>query len=244
MAREVLIGRNARDRGILTNGKALASGSRAAYNGTMKKPSLKLVLNAILLAAMLATAGSAQAQTHRRHERSSPENDRPAPAVPVDKRDSVVAAPGPYMGRPYWLALAQCGGIYFKLNVLYTEIAVRARAIKPDPTLNNDATKKLNDAIRATTIYYTAAERFLMNDRGIERLDAVLIYADQARAAGDRAAGDHVASERSKGAADDPAAVTAAIGSALNAAKSCPVLYQACQAAYPKACSDQLAPTS
>ena len=156
----------------------------------------------------------------------------------------MVAAPGPYTGRPYWLGLAQCGGIYFKLNVLYTEIAVRARAIKPDPTLNNDATKKLNDAIRATTIYYTAAERFLMNDRGIERLDAVLIYADQARAAGDRASGDRGPSERSKGPIDDPATINAEIGATLNAVKSCPVLYQACQAAYPKACSDQLAPTS
>jgi hypothetical protein len=212
----------------------LASGSRPAYNGIMAKPIAKLTLRAALLATLLAAAISAQAQTHRRHERAQPENDRPAPAVPIDKRDSVVAAPGPYMGKPYWLGLAQCGGIYFKLNVLYTDIAVRARAIKPDPTLNNDVTKKLNDAINLTTTYYRAAERFLMNDRGVERLDAVLVYADQARAAGDRF----------KTAGDDPNAVNAAIGSALSAAKSCPVLYQACQAAYPKACSDQLTPTS
>ncbi len=200
----------------------------------MTKSTGKWALKVAVLAAMLAAATSAQAQTHRRHERLSPENERPAPAVPVDKRDSVVTAPGAYMGKPYWLALAQCGGIYFKLNVLYTEIAVRARAIKPDPTLNNDVTRKLNEAINVATTYYTAAERFLMNDRGIERLDAVLVYADQARAAGDRF----------KAPGDDRNAVNVAIGAALNAAKACPVLYQACQSAYPKACSDPPAPIS
>ena len=73
--------------------------------------------------------------------------------------------------------------------MLYADIAVHARVIKPDPTLNNEATKKLNDAIKTATIFYTAAERFLMNDRGIERIDAVLVYSEQARAAGDRIKG-------------------------------------------------------
>jgi hypothetical protein len=185
-----------------------------------------------LLLALVAAATSAQAQTHRRHERLSPEAEKPAPAVTPDKRDSIVAAPGPDKGKPYWLALAQCGGIYFKLNVLYTNIAVHARVTKPDPTLNNEATKKLNDAIRTSTAFYIAAERFLMNDRGIERIDAVLVYNEQARAAGDRF----------KAASDEASAVNAAIGAAQNAAKSCPVLYQACQAAFPKACSDPLPP--
>src|SRR5581483_1990858 len=103
-----------------------------------------------------------------------------------------------------------------------------------DPTLNNDVTRKLNEAINVATTYYTAAERFLMNDRGIERLDAVLVYADQARAAGDRF----------KAPGDDRNAVNVAIGAALNAAKACPELYQACQSAYPKACSDPPAPIS
>jgi len=202
----------------------------------MSKPLAKttLLINTVLLVTVLASVISAQAQTHRRHERGSPDTNRPAPAVPADKRDSAVAAPGAYTGRPYWLALAQCGGIYFKLNVLYTTIAVRARVTKPDPTLNNEVTKKLNDAIKTATVYFTAAERFLMNDRGIERTDAVLVYYEQSRAAGDRF----------KGAGDDPAAVNTAINAASNAAKTCPALYQSCQAAYPKACSDQLGPTS
>jgi hypothetical protein len=193
-----------------------------------------LVLKAALLAAALAAAGSAQAQTHRRHEHLSPETEKLAAPVVPDRRDTIVTAPGADKGKPYWLALAQCGGIYFKLNVLYTDIAVRARVIKPDPTLNNEVTKKLNDAIRTTTTYYAAAERFLMNDRGIERTDAVLVYNDQARAAGDRF----------KSASDDTGAVNGAIDQALAATKSCPVLYQSCQAAHPKACSDPLAPTS
>jgi hypothetical protein len=198
----------------------------------MSKSTAKLawLVSAALLLTVLATATDALAQTHRRHERgSSSDSDRPAPAVAADKRDSVVAAPGPSMGRPYWLALAQCGGVYFKLNVLYTDIAVHARVTKPDPTLNNEVTKKLNDAIKTATVFYTAAERFLMNDRGIERIDAVLVYNDQARAAGDRIKGSDTA---------------AAILAGLNAAKACPALYQACQGANPKACSDQLAPTS
>jgi hypothetical protein len=178
----------------------------------------------------MVTMTSAQAQ-HRHRERGGPstDTDRPAPSVPADKRDSIVAAPGPYTGRPYWLALAQCGGIYFKLNVLYADIAVHARVVKPDPTLNNEVTKKLNDAIKTATTFYTAAERFLMGDRGIERIDAVLVYADQARAAGDRIKGSDT---------------SAAILAGQSAAKVCPVLYQACQAAYPKACSDQIAPVS
>jgi hypothetical protein len=209
----------------------LKFGSQRAYNRFMSKPfaNAVLLLKAILLVSLLATATTAQAQTRHRRERGSPDTDRPAPAVAADKRDSVVAAPGPYMGRPYWLALAQCGGIYFKLNVLYTDIAVHARVTKPDPTLNNEVTKKLNDAIKTATIFYSAAERLLINDRGIERIDAVLVYNDQARAAGDRIKGSDTA---------------AAIIAGLNAAKTCPALYHACQGAYPKACSDQLAPIS
>ena len=119
----------------------------------VKAALLCAVFGAVLI-AVIGTLTSAQAQTHRHRERgSATESDRPAPAVPADKRDSVVAAPGPYTGRPYWLALAQCGGIYFKLNVLYADIAVHARVIKPDPTLNNEVTKKLNEAIKTATIY-------------------------------------------------------------------------------------------
>jgi hypothetical protein len=158
-----------------------------------------------------------------RHERGSSDSDRPAPAVPADKRDSVVTKPGPYMGRPYWQTLAQCGGIYFKLNVLYTDIAVHARVTKPDPTLNNEVTKKLNDAIKTATVFFTAAERILMNDRGIERIDAVLVYDEQSRAAGSR---------------------LQTVDAALNAARSCPALYQACQEAYAKSCSEPLTPVS
>jgi hypothetical protein len=210
--------------------------AQPAYNGIMSNPDAKPVWRATaawlaaVLVAVVGTMTSAQAQ-HRHRERGGPatESDRPAPAVPADRRDSIVAAPGPYTGRPYWLALAQCGGIYFKLNVLYADIAVHARVIKPDPSLNNEATKKLNDAIRTATTFYTAAERFLMNDRGIERIDAVLVYGDQARAAGDRIKGSDT---------------MAAILAGQSTAKACVVLYQACQAAYPKTCSDQLAPVS
>ena len=192
---------------------------RPRYNHIMSK----IITTTILLGAALLAAIPADAQTHRRHERESKEVEHPVPAAPADKRDSVVAAPGTFTGRPYWLALAQCGGVYFKLNVLYTDIAVHARAVKPDPKLNAEYTKKLNDAIKTATAYFSGAERFLMTDRGLERVDAVLTYDGQSLAAGDR---------------------IKTIDAALNAAKACPALYQTCHEAYPKACSEALTPMS
>ncbi len=173
--------------------------------------------------AVVIAATSAQAQHRRRIEREPKQVEHPAPPASLDKRDRVVAAPSAFAGRPYWLALAQCGGIYFKLNVLYTDIAVHARAVKPDPTVNTEYTKKLNDAINAATVFFDSAGRFLMDDRGIERDDAVLIYDGQSRAAGDRAK---------------------TIDEALAAARSCPALYAACQQAHSKECSQDLAPLS
>jgi hypothetical protein len=175
----------------------------------------------ILLVAVLAAA-SVNAQTrHHRREREPKETERPVAAVSIDKRDTMVTLPAGFAGKPYWLALAQCGGAYFKLNVLYTALAVQARAVKPDPKLNTEYTRKLNDAIKTATAFFTGAERFLMTDRGIERIDAVLIYNEQSRVVADR---------------------IKTIDAALSAAKACPALYQACQDAHAKACSESLAP--
>jgi hypothetical protein len=182
------------------------------------------IARAALLLVALVAATSADAQSRRRHDRApAKEVERPAPTVPLDKRDSVVAAAGSFTGRPFWVALAQCGGIYFKLNILYTDIAVHARVVKPDPKLNTEYTKKLNDAIRTATVYFAGAEHLLMTDRGFERIDAVLTYDEQSRAAGDR---------------------LKTIDAAVNAAKACPALYQACQETYSKACSEPLPPIS
>ncbi len=178
----------------------------------------------LALALFAATHADAQTRRSRRERTREPkETVTPAPALPADKRDTLVNAPGAYSGKPYWLVLAQCGGIYFKLNVLYTDIAVRARAVKPDPKVNAEYTKKLNDAIKTASAFFDGAEHFLMTDRGIERVDAVLVYDPQSRAAGDR---------------------IKTIDSALAAANACPALYQACQASHSKECSDTLAPTS
>jgi hypothetical protein len=175
---------------------------------------------AAVLGLALLVASGANAQTSRRREPRQLE--RSSPAVLIDKRDSIVAAPGAFSGRPYWLALADCGGIYFKLNTLYADAAVHAR-LKPDPKATAEYTKKLADAIRTATTYFDGAESFLMTDRGIERNDAVLTYDGQSRAAGER---------------------VKTIDTAVDAAKTCPALYQVCQAAHPKQCSESLAPTS
>ena len=186
----------------------------------MSRTVAKIVL---LVSAVVVATTSADAQYRRRIEREPKQVEHPAPAAPVDKRDRVVTAPGAFAGRPYWLALAQCGGIYFKLNVLYTDIAVHARAVKPDPKINAEYTKKLNEAINAATVFFDGANQFLMTDRGIERDDAVLIYDGQSRTAGDRAK---------------------TVDEALAAARSCPALYEACQQAHAKECSEALAPIS
>lgn len=175
-----------------------------------------------LLVVALVVAAGANAQT--RHRRELRQIDKPAPSPPlsIDKRDSLVTAPGLFTGRPYWLALAQCGGIYFKLNVLYTADAVQARVVKPDPRANAEYTRRLTEAIKTATIYFNGAERLLMTDRGIERADAVLVYNGQSAAASDR---------------------VKTIDAALAAARACPALYEACQRAFPKACSETVPPT-
>jgi hypothetical protein len=159
----------------------------------------------------------------RTHRQSSPKRPRETrekaqPAAPPDKRDSVIAMPGgPYNGRAYWVPLAQCGGIYFKLNILYTDAAVRARVVKPDPKANAEYTRGLNEAIKTATAYYVGAERFLTTDRGLELQDAVLTYDGRSREAGDR---------------------IKTVDAALTAAKSCYALYLTCHEAFPKACSE------
>lgn len=192
----------------------------AGYNRTMPGICAKCAL--IVMTVALVAATSAQAQ--RYHRRRVPKQvEEAAPPASIDKRDSIVAVPSPYDGRPYWLALAQCGGIYFKLNALYTDAAVRARVVKPDPHANAEYTKELNEAIGIATTYFNAAEDFLRADRGIDRDAAILTYDGQSRAAGDR---------------------VRTIDAALAAAKACPALYQACQAAHPKRCAVPLPPLS
>jgi hypothetical protein len=187
----------------------------------LAKAALVAVTLVALAVAVAATGAQAQGSRQKREQRHPPEPA--APAIPIDKRDSVVTAPGAFNGHPYWLALAQCGGIYFKLNVLYTDIAVRARVVKPDPRANAEYSKKLTEAIKTATTFFDGAEHFLMTDRGIERADAVLTYDGQSRAAGDR---------------------VKTIDAGLAAVKSCPALYQACREAYSKQCNEPLPPAS
>ena len=190
------------------------------YSRAMPKRFATTALVALAL-AIAATSAHAQAWRQKREQRRPPEPA--APTIPIDKRDSLVAMPGAFSGHPYWLALAQCGGIYFKLNVLYTDVAVRARVVKPDARVNAEYTKKLTEAIKTATTFFDGAEHFLMADRGIERSDAVLTYDGQSRAAGDK---------------------VKTVDAALAAAKSCPALYQACREAFSKQCNESLAPAS
>jgi hypothetical protein len=196
---------------------------REVLNPTLRpannRPMPGIFARSTLFALSFIAATSAAAQTH--HRRAPPsEEETPAPLA-GDRRDTVVPASGAFSGRPYWLALAQCGGFYFKLNALYTDAAVHARVVNPDPRANAEFTRKLNDAIRIATTYFDASARFLAADRGLDRDNAVLTYDGQSRAAGDR---------------------VKTIDAGLAAAKTCPALYEACQEAFPKACSGRLTP--
>jgi hypothetical protein len=178
---------------------------------------MRLTSKAALIGlAVLMVATAADAQTRRKREREREE--APATAPQADKRDRLVTTPGtPFSGRPYWQALAQCGGIYFKLNSLYSGAAIQAKVVKPDPAANTQFTKKSDAARRTATTFFNAAERFLVADRGMAREEAMLAYDARATVEGDR---------------------HKTIEAAEQATKPCPALYQACREANPKICSE------
>jgi hypothetical protein len=166
----------------------------------------------IVLVAVLMIEGALAEGARKRVREKEP------PPPPPDKRDRLVNAPGmPFHGRPYWQALAQCGGIYFKLNTLYSNAAIQARVVKPDAAANVRFSKLSDAARRTATAFFEAAERFLISDRGLAREQAVLIYDGKANEEG----------ERQK---------TAEAGE--QAAKPCPALYHACRDAFAKVCSE------
>jgi len=141
-----------------------------------------------------------------------------APAQPGDKRDRTVAAPGtPFHGKAYWHAAAQCGGIYYKIGTIYSDNAIKAKVVKPDPAAFATISKTANETNRTATAFFEAAEHFLIADRKIAREEAVLTYDPVASAAGDRAK---------------------SIETGTQAAKGCAELYQTCRATYPRLCTD------
>ena len=165
---------------------------------------------------LLASTADVHGQEGRKRER-----DRAAPPAklqPPDKRDTVVAIPGnAFNGRAYWQALAQCGGIYFKLGTLYSDVAIRARVVTPDKNADTLNTKLSGDARKMAAAFFVAAERFLTTDRSVTTEEAIVTYDGRASEAGDR---------------------LKKIDDAVEASKPCPALYQACHGANTKACSD------
>jgi hypothetical protein len=164
-----------------------------------------------VLALLVVTA--ADAQSRRKKERETA-----PPAAPPDRRDRLVAAPGtPFNGRPYWLVLAQCGGIYFKINNLYALAAIQAKVVKPDPAANTRFSKLSDVARRNATSFFEASERFLVADRGIAREEAMLMYDNRGTDEGER----HKTVE-----------------AAEKAAQPCPALYRTCRESFAKICSE------
>lgn len=180
---------------------------------------ITVTLVALMAAIWVAgTFDDAAAQQGSRSKREREQREKAAPPPPPDKRDRLVNAPGtPFHGRPYWQVLAQCGGIYFKLNTLYANAAIQAKVVKPDPTANARFSKQSDSARRTATAFFEAAERILMADRGIPREQAAVTYDARANEEG----------ERQKSAE-----------TAEQATKPCPALYQTCREAFAKICSE------
>jgi hypothetical protein len=172
-----------------------------------------------ILLLMLSSFANAQTARQKRQKQ-----EQSAPATPTDKRDRAVAAPGtPFNGRAYWQAAAQCGGIYFKLGTVYSDAAVRAKVIKPDPAAYAQFTKQADDASKTATAFFVAAERFLIADRKLARDEAVMTYDPIASANGDR---------------------VKTAEAALQAAQPCAELYKTCRGAFPQVCNDAAALTN
>ena len=175
-----------------------------------------VTLIALAIAATLSTADAA-----RRLKKQ--EDAAPAP-TPGDKRDRVVTAPGtPFNGRAFWQAAAQCGGIYFRLNTLYSDAAISAKVIKPDPAAFTRLSKDADGASVNATAFFDVSERFLVADRKVSREDAVVTYVNAAHTAGDR---------------------FKSVEAALQGAKPCPELYRVCRGAFPQVCNDAAALTN
>jgi len=165
---------------------------------------------------LLAFSSFADAQTARRQKKQNQE--QAAPATPVDKRDRAVAASGTtFNGKAYWQAAAQCGGIYFKLGNVYSDAAVRAKVPKLDPAAYAAFTKQADEASKTATVFFTAAERFLIADRKLGRDEAVMTYDPLATQNGDR---------------------VKTAEAALQAAQPCAELYKICRSVYPQVCND------
>lgn len=167
----------------------------------------------IVVFAIAATFSAADAARRLKKQ----DDAAPAP-TPGDKRDRVVTAPGtPFNGRAFWQAAAQCGGIYFRLNTLYSDAAVGAKVIKPDPAAFTKLSKDADGASATATTFFDVSERFLVADRKVTREDAVMTYDTVAYSAGER---------------------FKSVEAALQAAKSCPDLYKVCRGAFPQVCND------
>ena len=168
--------------------------------------------------AVLALSSFADAETARRPKKQNQNQEQAAPAATLDKRDRAVVAPGtPFNGKAYWQAAAQCGGIYFKLGTVYSDSAVRAKVTKPDPAAYRAFTQQADEASKTATVFFTAAERFLIADRKLGRDEAVMTYDPLASQNGDR---------------------LKTVEAAVQAAQPCAELYKTCRGAFPQVCND------
>jgi hypothetical protein len=178
-----------------------------------------IVVASVTIATLVLASLTAQAAT--RPKKAEPSQAAPTPG---DKRDRIVTAPGtPFHGRAYWQAAAQCGGIYFKLNSVYSDAAISAKVVKPDPAAYTRFTKQAEAASIAATRFFEASEHFLVADRKLGRDDAVLTYDPVANSAGER---------------------LKSIDAAQQAVKPCAEFYKTCRGAHPQMCSDTTALTN
>jgi hypothetical protein len=179
-------------------------------------PFLRSGARAAAIAVIVAVScGDAAGQGKRAREREA------APAPPaVDQRDRLVQAPGSRLaGKPFWHALSQCGGIYFKMSTLHADAAAQAQVVRKDANAAKKLARQAEAARRSATAFFDAAEMVLMADRGIARPEAILTY---------------------DGLATEAATRLKSIEAASEAAKPCRPLYEICHKSLPKICGDAL----
>jgi hypothetical protein len=186
----------------------------------MRAGARRTIAIATILSVALSSLAGAQSQSKRRPGKQ----EAPSAAAPADKRDRVVNAPGTaFNGKAWWQAAAACGGIYFKLGTVYSDAAIRAKVVKPDPAAYASLTKDADGASKTATAFFDAAERFLIADRKLARDEAVMTYDAVASVNGDR---------------------VKTADAAVLAAKPCPDLYKTCRGAFPQLCNDSTALTN
>ena len=162
--------------------------------------------------------------TRRQTARRMRKQDEAAPATPADKRDRAVVAPGtPFNGQSLLAGRRAMRRHLFQARHSLFGLRGPREGDQAGSRRLRAFTKEADEASKTATVFFTAAERFLIADRKLARDEAVLTYDPLATQNGDR---------------------LKTVEAALQAAKPCAELYKICRGAFPQVCNDSAALTN